>query len=161
VSVKKQSADPIFEMRIVALGKEIGTNYEVLNGLTKNEEIVTNGTFTVDAAAQLQGKKSMMNQPQTNENLTTSSFGVLGNCTMCKATIEKAANSVLGVFNAVWDVDKKNIAVSFDDTKTAKIDIHKAIAASGYDTEKMKGEQKAYDGLPKCYLYTRDMKMNQ
>jgi Cu(I)/Ag(I) efflux system membrane fusion protein len=30
--------------------------------LSIGDEIVTNGTFTVDAAAQLQGKKSMMNQ---------------------------------------------------------------------------------------------------
>ena len=29
--------------------------------LNSNEEIVTNGAFTVDASAQLQGKKSMMN----------------------------------------------------------------------------------------------------
>jgi Cu(I)/Ag(I) efflux system membrane fusion protein len=34
----------------------------VLNGLENGDEIVTNGTFTIDAAAQLQGKKSMMNK---------------------------------------------------------------------------------------------------
>ena len=32
------------------------------SGLNAGEEIVTHGTFTVDAAAQLQGKKSMMNK---------------------------------------------------------------------------------------------------
>lgn len=62
VYVKKPGTDPVFEMRKVTLGNEIGANYEILNGLTLNEEIVTNGTFTVDAAAQLQGKKSMMNK---------------------------------------------------------------------------------------------------
>lgn len=61
VYVKKQGNEPIFELREVTLGNEIGENYEILNGLSENEEIVTNGTFTVDAAAQLQGKKSMMN----------------------------------------------------------------------------------------------------
>ncbi len=61
VYVKKQGNEPIFEMREVTLGNEIATNYEILDGLSENEEIVTNGTFTVDAAAQLQGKKSMMN----------------------------------------------------------------------------------------------------
>ncbi len=30
---------------------------EITHGLDSGEEIVTNGTFTVDAAAQLQGKK--------------------------------------------------------------------------------------------------------
>ena len=46
----------------MALGNKIGDNYEVLEGLFTGNEIVTNGTFTVDAAAQLQGKKSMMNK---------------------------------------------------------------------------------------------------
>ena len=60
VYVKQQGTEPIFELRAVTLGNEIGSSYEILEGLTTNEEIVTNGTFTVDAAAQLQGKKSMM-----------------------------------------------------------------------------------------------------
>jgi len=62
VYVKQLGEEPIFEMREVVLGASIGTNYEVLDGLNEFEEIVTNGTFTVDAAAQLQGKKSMMNK---------------------------------------------------------------------------------------------------
>jgi len=49
-------------MRIITLGNQIGDNYEVLEGLSIDDEIVTNGTFTVDGAAQLQGKKSMMNK---------------------------------------------------------------------------------------------------
>ena len=39
----------------------------MLDGLSSGNEIVTYGTFTVDAAAQLQGKKSMMNQPVAKE----------------------------------------------------------------------------------------------
>lgn len=62
VYVKQLGDEPIFEMREVKLGNTIGSNYEILEGLNKNEEIVINGTFTVDAAAQLQGKKSMMNK---------------------------------------------------------------------------------------------------
>jgi len=61
VYVKKQGTEPVFEMREIQLGNDIGDFYEILDGLSLNEEIVTNGTFTVDAAAQLQGKKSMMN----------------------------------------------------------------------------------------------------
>jgi len=60
VYVKQKGTEPIFELRNVTLGNEIASSYEILEGLTTNEEIVTNGTFTVDAAAQLQGKKSMM-----------------------------------------------------------------------------------------------------
>ncbi|WP_299528673.1 efflux RND transporter periplasmic adaptor subunit [uncultured Lutibacter sp.] len=60
VYVKIPGTEPVFELRDVTLGNEIGSSYEILEGLNSNEEIVTNGTFTVDAAAQLQGKKSMM-----------------------------------------------------------------------------------------------------
>ncbi|WP_397445636.1 efflux RND transporter periplasmic adaptor subunit [Polaribacter sp. R77954] len=62
VYVKTNENTPVFEMREITLGNRIGDNYEVLKGLKNEDEIVTNGTFTVDAAAQLQGKKSMMNK---------------------------------------------------------------------------------------------------
>ncbi|MFD0760578.1 efflux RND transporter periplasmic adaptor subunit [Lutibacter aestuarii] len=66
VYVKKEGLEPVFEMREVTLGNEIGNSYEILDGLYEQEEIVTNGTFTIDAAAQLQGKKSMMNTKSGN-----------------------------------------------------------------------------------------------
>jgi Cu(I)/Ag(I) efflux system membrane fusion protein len=53
---------PVFEMLEITLGAKNGATYEVLSGLKNGDEIVTNGTFTLDAAAQLQGKKSMMNK---------------------------------------------------------------------------------------------------
>lgn len=93
--------------------------------------------------------------------MTDLSFGVRGNCGMCKNTIEKAANGVEGVASANWDVDKKKIDVSFDDSKTDAMAIHKAIAASGYDTEKVAGDKDAYEDLPGCCKYDHEMMMNQ
>jgi mercuric ion binding protein len=93
--------------------------------------------------------------------MTELSFGVRGNCGMCKKTIEKAANGVEGVASANWDVDKKKIDVSFDDTKTDAMAIHKAIAASGYDTEKVAGDEESYKNLPDCCQYDHEMMMNQ
>lgn len=93
--------------------------------------------------------------------MTDLSFGVRGNCGMCKNTIEKAANSVEGVTAANWDKDKKKIDVSFDSSKTDAMAIHNAIAASGYDTEKVAGNEEAYDGLPGCCKYDHNMAMNQ
>lgn len=93
--------------------------------------------------------------------MTDLSFGVRGNCGMCKTTIEKAANGVEGVESANWDVDKKKIDVSFDSSKTDAMAIHKAIAASGYDTEKVAGSEEAYNGLPGCCKYDHEMAMNQ
>ena len=89
------------------------------------------------------------------------SFGVRGNCGMCKSTIEEAAGKVDGVAKASWDVDQKKIDVSFDESKTDVLAIHKAIAASGYDTEKMPGDEAAYNELPGCCKYDHDMEMNQ
>lgn len=62
VYLKTNPNEPIFEMQEVVLGKQVGEQYEVIDGLKDGDEIVTNGTFTVDASAQLQGKKSMMNK---------------------------------------------------------------------------------------------------
>ncbi|MDN3641902.1 efflux RND transporter periplasmic adaptor subunit [Lutimonas halocynthiae] len=62
VYLKSNPDQPVFEMREIKIGNQIGNEYEVLEGLIVGNEIVTNGTFTVDAAAQLQGKKSMMNK---------------------------------------------------------------------------------------------------
>ena len=61
VYIKSEEEAPVFELREVTLGSKMGNYYGVLEGLEKGEEIVSKGTFTVDAAAQLQGKKSMMN----------------------------------------------------------------------------------------------------
>tara|TARA_B100000809_G_scaffold251920_1_gene285989 strand:- start:4953 stop:6734 length:1782 start_codon:yes stop_codon:yes gene_type:complete len=62
IYIKNDPIQPVFEMREITLGNKTGANYVVLDGLNNGDEIVTNGTFTVDAAAQLQGKKSMMNK---------------------------------------------------------------------------------------------------
>ncbi|NER14809.1 efflux RND transporter periplasmic adaptor subunit [Leptobacterium flavescens] len=62
VYVKSPAEGSVFEMREVELGNAMNDSYMVISGLENGEEVVTNGAFTVDAAAQLQGKKSMMNK---------------------------------------------------------------------------------------------------
>ncbi len=61
VYVKQPGDEPIFKLREVGLGPMLGESYVITDGLTEGEEIVTSGTFSVDAAAQLEGKPSMMN----------------------------------------------------------------------------------------------------
>jgi membrane fusion protein, copper/silver efflux system len=66
VYVKQMGTDePIFKIREVELGPMLGDSYVIISGLSKGEEIVTQGTFSVDAAAQLEGKPSMMNKSQS------------------------------------------------------------------------------------------------
>ncbi|WP_337994739.1 heavy-metal-associated domain-containing protein [Polaribacter ponticola] len=92
--------------------------------------------------------------------MTDLSFGVRGNCGMCKRTIEKAVNNIEGIANVIWDKNKKKIDVSFNKAKTNEMAIHKAIAASGYDTDKVLGNEEAYKGLPGCCKYDHSMEMS-
>lgn len=63
VYVKQADSDEMyFRMREIETGPMLGNSYVVLSGLKEGEEIVTDGTFSVDAAAQLEGKPSMMNR---------------------------------------------------------------------------------------------------
>lgn len=75
VYVKVPKAEsPSFEMREVILGPQAGNYYIVEKGLTEGEEIVVNGVFAVDAAAQLSGKHSMMNQPESKRFEVNNTF---------------------------------------------------------------------------------------
>jgi copper chaperone CopZ len=99
---------------------------------------------------------------EISKEITTNeiSFGVRGNCGMCKNTIEKAVKGLEGISEATWNKDKKMIEVSFDSSKTDEMAIHKVIAASGYDTEKVAGNEEAYKNLPECCKYDHEMEMN-
>ncbi|HLV41956.1 MAG TPA: efflux RND transporter periplasmic adaptor subunit, partial [Brumimicrobium sp.] len=73
VYVKNKSSDQVsFIMRKVTLGPSLGDSYIIKDGLEVGEEIATNGTFSIDAAAQLAGKPSMMSpeggKPVTGHN---------------------------------------------------------------------------------------------
>jgi len=50
-----------FKMREVVIGAELDDHFVIKSGLEAGEEIAVNGTFSIDAAAQLAGKPSMMN----------------------------------------------------------------------------------------------------
>jgi len=52
--------EAVFKLREVELGQALGDSYVIVNGLKEGEKIVTQGAFNVDAAAQLEGKPSMM-----------------------------------------------------------------------------------------------------
>ncbi len=54
-----------FKMREVTLGPALGDSYLIESGLDEGEEIAVSGTFSIDAAAQLAGKPSMMQKPES------------------------------------------------------------------------------------------------
>ncbi len=179
VYVKQQNTEvPSFMLREVDLGPSLGNSYVVLSGIADGDEIVTNGTYIVDASAQLSGKQSMMNEALSHttghegheghesheghdehDMYATSSVGehvafyVGGSCEMCKERIEKAAKSVDGVLLAVWNQAGQELHLDFDPDKTTADDVAKAVAAVGHDTEKFKAEDSVYNALPECCLY--------
>ena len=63
-----------FAYREIVLGPEAGDYYVVVSGLKSGDEIVRNGVFKVDAAAQLLGKSSMMN-PEGGQKTTGHNHG--------------------------------------------------------------------------------------
>ena len=60
VYVKVPGKEMVFEHREIGLGEDAGAYYVVTDGLEEGEEVVANGVFKVDAAAQLLSKQSMM-----------------------------------------------------------------------------------------------------
>ena len=95
------------------------------------------------------------NNMQTDmASIKTEIFKVWGNCGMCKKTIE-ASLKTDGIATANWDRTTKVISVSYNPEKITIDDIQKKIAAVGYDTEKYRGDDKAYNNLPGCCQYER------
>jgi len=84
VYLKPDPNETVFEMREITLGSKMGENYQVVDGLENGDEIVTNGTFTVDAAAQLQGKKSMMNHKSDKNESKEAHFNLNERVTVSK-----------------------------------------------------------------------------
>ena len=84
----------------------------------------------------------------------STSFKVSGNCSMCKRKIENAAKTA-GASSINWDSNKQAALVTFDTAKVSVETIQKQIAGVGYDTEKFRADDKAYNSLPGCCRYER------
>ena len=107
--------------------------------------------FTANAQTEGMVKKTSTTVAPTAQ---TETFQVLGNCGMCKRTIEKAATRA-GAASANWDVEKDLLTVTFDPAKTTPDAIQKAVAQSGYDNVGYKAPDAAYNNLHGCCQYDR------
>ncbi|MEB2786308.1 efflux RND transporter periplasmic adaptor subunit [Algoriphagus persicinus] len=75
VYVKNTTGNGVsFMMREVVLGPALGESFIIESGLKEGEEIAVNGTFSIDAAAQLAGKPSMMS-PEGGPAMTGHNHG--------------------------------------------------------------------------------------
>lgn len=78
---QKGIEEPVYNIREIELGPQLENSYVVVNGLSEGEEIVTQGAFSVDAAAQLEGLPSMMN-PDGGEASTGHNHGKMNEGSM-------------------------------------------------------------------------------
>lgn len=81
---------------------------------------------------------------------------VNGNCEQCKKRIEKAAFSVSGVKSAVWHMDDHVLHLIINEEKTSLLEVKKAIAKVGHDTDDVKSTEEDYNNLHHCCKYERN-----
>lgn len=93
-------------------------------------------------------------QEQKNKNAKYT-IEVNGNCELCKKRIEKAAFSVSGVKYAIWNVDTHQLNLILNEEKTTLLDVKKAVARAGHDTDVVKATEEEYSNLHGCCQYER------
>lgn len=125
-----------FTMRNVTLGPKLDDSYVVTGGLDLGENIAVNGTFSIDAAAQLSGKRSMMNVEgeafQSTHDHGSMTMNVETNVVEDHAVMDmgsshrtvelskEAGTALAGVYDAYFDLKDALVA---DKAKKAKTDL--------------------------------------
>ena len=97
---------------------------------------------------------SMQAQEKKNNNAKYD-IEVNGNCDMCKKRIEKAAFSISGVKSAEWHSEDLTLHLIINENKCSILDVEKAVALAGHDTEEVKATQEQFDKLHGCCMYER------
>ncbi|MCZ6693819.1 MAG: efflux RND transporter periplasmic adaptor subunit [Bacteroidetes bacterium] len=143
VYVKNSSTSKnMFSYREITLGEEAGAYYVVKEGLQEGEEIATNGVFKIDAAAQLQGKPSMMNPTGGKVTMAHDHGSMGGNKTktsgedhsqhqkasedhsvMDMGVPEKFKEQLTAVYNKYLDMKASFIASNPSDVKKASTEV--------------------------------------
>jgi copper chaperone CopZ len=97
---------------------------------------------------------SIQAQEKKNKNAKYE-FEVNGNCEQCQKRIQKAAFSVPGVKSAEWHIDDQMLHLIINEERCSVIDVKKAVAKAGHDTNEEKATNEAYKKLPGCCQYDR------
>ena len=98
------SNEPTFHLREVILGALNTSGYAIEKGLEVGEEVVVNGVFTIDAAAQLAGKNSMMNLPHlktSKESLDEKKTVKINPSPSVTLTLKQMNDAYLNIKNAL------------------------------------------------------------
>ena len=87
-------------------------------------------------------------QGQENKNKNAKyTTEVNGNCEQCQKRIQKAAYSVPGVKSASWSIETHQLSLIINEEKCSLMDVKKAIAKVGHDTDSVKSTKEDYDNL--------------
>ncbi|HVN48747.1 MAG TPA: ATPase [Bacteroidota bacterium] len=88
---------------------------------------------------------------------TQATFTAHGNCSQCKARIEKALQ-IKEVKLAKWSRSDQAVTVVYNSSAITLDSLQHRVALVGHDTEKYKAADVAYNALPSCCLYRKSEK---
>ncbi len=110
------------------------------------------------AFATFQSANAQSDKSQREIGIKTQNIKVSGMCNMDKRRIETAAYSVDGVKSANWNEYTQVLTLKYGIFKKDAADnVQKKIALAGNDTELYKATDAAYNSLPDCCHYARNM----
>jgi len=110
-----------FQLREVTLGPALGDEFIIESGLGPGEEIAVNGTFSIDAAAQLAGKPSMMslvgNRSSTGHSHSSMEANGHSPIANSEAISKESKGELKPIFDAYFTLKD---ALTNDDLNTSK-----------------------------------------
>jgi copper chaperone CopZ len=118
----------------------------------KNIIIALVVTFVGFSAQAQDTSKSKLVKQNKNAKYVTE---VNGNCEQCQKRIQKAAYTVDGVKSAIWNIETHQLSLILNEEKCSVLDVKKAIAKVGHDTDAVKSTNEDYEKLHSCCLYER------
>ena len=92
------------------------------------------------------------------KNAKVETVHIYGNCSICKKSIESAAN-VKDIVQVEWNKDTKMAFLTYDEKKTNQDEILKRLGLAGYDSDKFLAPDNVYAKLETCCQYERTGKV--
>lgn len=95
---------------------------------------------------------------KAEENLTVSVIKSPVWCEMCDATLQKGLKKLPAVQEVLVDLEKQEVTVKYDESKSSLDKIRRAISKLGYDADDVPADKTAYKKLPNCCKKPEDRK---
>ncbi len=81
----------------------------------------------------------------------------IGDCKECSRALEKTIIKLNGIQSVELIRKSKTLKIVYDPAYISESDIHLKIVEQGYDTELVKATDKAYNKLPDCCRYRKEI----